>query len=101
MTKLRRIIAHCLRFIDVKVRKLKIKGIISVHEIRRANATIIKVVQRETFYKEIKSLNAQERINGKLSPLTPFLDSEGTLRVGGRLRNSDLAYSEKHPILLP
>ncbi|XP_043481819.1 uncharacterized protein LOC122510923 [Leptopilina heterotoma] len=36
-----------------------------------------------------------------LAPLSPFLDSEEVLRVEGRLKQSDLAFSEKHPILLP
>ncbi|XP_025267293.1 uncharacterized protein LOC112638911 [Camponotus floridanus] len=31
----------------------------------------------------------------------PLLDSEGLLRVGGRLKHSILAYDERHPVLLP
>lgn len=30
-----------------------------------------------------------------------FLDSQGLLRVGGRLRHSDMTDNEKHPIILP
>ncbi|GFV87145.1 integrase catalytic domain-containing protein [Trichonephila clavipes] len=37
----------------------------------------------------------------KLIPLTPFYDDSRIIRVGGRLRNSMLADSHKHPILLP
>jgi len=33
--------------------------------------------------------------------LHPFLDTLGVLRVGGRLRNSQLTPDQKHPILLP
>ncbi len=39
--------------------------------------------------------------NSKLLPLCPILCPEGLLRVGGRLKNSTLAYNQKHPILLP
>ena len=40
----------------------------------------------------------------KRSPLyrlDAFLDDQGILRVGGRLRRANLAYEEKHPALLP
>jgi len=33
--------------------------------------------------------------------LDPFVDEEGTLRVGGRLKRSKLNLEFKHPILLP
>ena len=36
-----------------------------------------------------------------LKKLSPFLDSEGVVRVGGRLQRSSYDYSVKHPILLP
>ena len=38
---------------------------------------------------------------GKLSPLSPFIDGDGILRVGGRLRHSDLDYENKYPTILP
>ena len=33
--------------------------------------------------------------------LDPFVDSDGIVRVGGRLRRARLEYGEKHPALLP
>lgn len=33
--------------------------------------------------------------------LNPFIDSEGLVRVGGRLVKSDLDFNVKHPLLLP
>ncbi|XP_015118462.1 uncharacterized protein LOC107042095 [Diachasma alloeum] len=33
--------------------------------------------------------------------LHPFVDDKGILRVGGRLKRSELSYNQKHPILLP
>ena len=35
-----------------------------------------------------------------LSDLSPFVDDQGTLRVGGRLRDSNFPADVKHPILL-
>ena len=36
-----------------------------------------------------------------LYQLDPFLDANGILRVGGRIRRSSLSYGAKHPIILP
>ena len=33
--------------------------------------------------------------------LQPFLDNQGILRVGGRLRRGHMEYEEKHPAILP
>ncbi|XP_064121738.1 uncharacterized protein LOC135226223 [Macrobrachium nipponense] len=61
-------------------------------------------VQREVFGDEVKALSRELSV-GKSSPiykLDPFLDSEdGLLKVGGRIRRSDIPQSAKHPILLP
>ena len=62
---------------------------------------MIKPLQRETFFSEIKTLEKRGEIVGQLTHLTPFLDWEGILRVGGRLNQANLTYSQKNPILLP
>ncbi|XP_066934407.1 uncharacterized protein [Clytia hemisphaerica] len=36
-----------------------------------------------------------------ISSLNPFIDESGVLRVGGRLRRSNLNFQLRHPILLP
>ena len=36
-----------------------------------------------------------------LSRLSPFVDSDGILRVGERLEMSNLPYDAKHPVILP
>jgi hypothetical protein len=33
--------------------------------------------------------------------LTPFVDSDGIIRVGGRVDNAVVSYETKHPVLLP
>ncbi|XP_064082740.1 uncharacterized protein LOC135198761 [Macrobrachium nipponense] len=69
-----------------------------------AERAIIMYVQREAFGDEVKALSRELSV-GKSSPiykLDPFLDSEdGLLKVGGRIRRSDIPQSAKHPILLP
>ena len=36
-----------------------------------------------------------------LAHLTPFIDKEGVLRVGGRLDTALVDYDQRHPIILP
>ncbi|GFS87002.1 integrase catalytic domain-containing protein [Trichonephila clavipes] len=61
------------------------------------------MVQEQVFLAEIKSLQNKGVVspNSKLRNLNPFIDSDGLLRVGGRLSNSDLPYVNKHPAILP
>lgn len=63
---------------------------------------LIKIVQNESF-SEITSILNQKPIDPKSSirNLDPFLDSNGILRVGGRLQQSSLSEGEKFPIILP
>ncbi|XP_068233459.1 uncharacterized protein [Palaemon carinicauda] len=69
-----------------------------------AERAIIIYVQREVFGDEVKALSRELSV-GKSSPiykLGPSLVSEhGLLKVGGRIRRSDIPQSAKHPILLP
>ena len=70
---------------------------------------IIRAVQSESFSEELKSErkiaenNKPETIpkSSKLYRLDPFLDNNGVLRVGGRLRRATLEFGEKHPVLIP
>lgn len=107
-TRLKRIIAYCIRFIrKCKQKKENIESKnadvmnLSVNEIQIAFQTIIRQVQLEAFAKEIEGLENNAQCKGNLNSLAPFMDNEGILRVGGRITNSNLSYSVKHPILLP
>ncbi|XP_072375734.1 uncharacterized protein [Diabrotica undecimpunctata] len=51
--------------------------------------------------KEIKDLISNIVLKSPLSTLSPFVDGDGLLRVGGRLHNSNILYTQKHPIILP
>ncbi|XP_046548628.1 uncharacterized protein LOC124258605 [Haliotis rubra] len=98
---------------------------IDVSDLQRAELKIIKLVQRESFENEFtilkpkKELDDQERpvmrddrkllkdqkkflkASTNLSRLDPYIDSDGVLRVGGRIKNSNLSFSFKHPVILP
>uniref|UniRef100_A0A6P7G4P2 Uncharacterized protein LOC114337620 n=1 Tax=Diabrotica virgifera virgifera TaxID=50390 RepID=A0A6P7G4P2_DIAVI len=61
-----------------------------------------KLAQLDSFTEEISILNSNKPLppKHKLSNLTPFLDENHILRVGGRLRLSALDFNSKHPILI-
>jgi hypothetical protein len=100
---LRRVVAWCFRFIDNCKAKRKTKGILVRNELNRAMTMIIRLVQSETFPCELRRLRTERCLesNSKLLSLHPFLDSEGILRVGGRLKHSTLNYEQKHQVILP
>ena len=45
--------------------------------------------------------NLQVKSSSNLYKLDPFIDAEGLLRVGGRLRNSTSPFEIKHPLIFP
>lgn len=72
-------------------------------ELHSATMFWVRVVQGQEFAREIESLQGSGSSDyaKQLNNLHPFIDSEGILRVGGRLKNSELSFNEKHPIILP
>lgn len=106
LTRLKRSMAYCLRFVhNIRTSNSpsKLSGIISLQEIRRAEQVLIKIVQNQEFRSEVEALKSKRQLksNSKLISLHPFLDSEGLLRVGGRLRKSSFDWDKVHPLLLP
>src|SRR5690606_20643415 len=62
----------------------------------------IKKVQSVHFGLEIERIMKNKPIQSQLNVYNPFLDKDGILRVGGRLRNAEqLDGSTRNPILLP
>ncbi|UYV67972.1 hypothetical protein LAZ67_5002671 [Cordylochernes scorpioides] len=78
------VMAFCLRFIsNCKSTNKSLNRFLSASEIH--NATVKGFVSGKS----------------NLRFLNPFLDFDGILRVGGRLRHSNLDYNQKHPLILP
>ena len=73
--------------------------IVHVELLEKEPNSIAKIVQLKSFGEEIRilSANSNTRIvvnkSSKLYKLDPFLDSDGLLRVGGRLGKSRLSHS--------
>ena len=62
----------------------------------------LKVHQEESFYEELLALKKRRYVHpsSRLATLTPFLDKDGLIRAGGRLKRAPLPFSGRHPIIL-
>lgn len=100
--KLIRIMAYCKRFISNCKHQSEDKSpTLTVVELTNALHTLAKLAQQQSFATEIQLLrNGNTVTKGKLVPLNPFLDEEGLIRVGGRLKNTEFTVDKKHPIVL-
>ncbi|XP_047527823.1 uncharacterized protein LOC125064684 [Vanessa atalanta] len=105
-SKLVRVVAYCRRWLRIK------KGLSSRpssealerQEIEDSITVCIKKCQEEGFREELEELQKHgiiDKKKKKLRTLNIFLDSEGVIRVGGRLEMSSLSFNGKHPILIP
>ena len=93
---------------------------VKVTELESAERAIIRAVQTSAFKEELDVLKQIKRKNpdpnsrawgeqrksniktyGSLYKLDPFVDDDGILRVGGRLRRASLSDDMKFPIILP
>ena len=123
----KRAVALCQRYLRVlRDRSLKKKCIheevqvLKVSDLKNAESAIIRDAQIKAFKEAIEVLQKmrqentdpdsrvfvqQRKTNMKTSSslykLDPFLDGNGVLRVGGRLRRASLTEDVKFPIILP
>ena len=51
--------------------------------------------------KEAQRSGHRRKEKGEFKSLSPFLDSKGLIRVGGKLDEAIVSYDQKHPFLLP
>ena len=74
----------------------------SADELKVARLTLIRIAQSASFPDEIARLSKGKLIQREspLLTLSPFIDKQGHLRVGGRLQNSHLEYDARHQFIL-
>jgi len=94
LTKLKRVIALCNRFktncMLSKTKSALVHGPCTSEELQRAMIVLLKLHQQEAFANELHELQRGKDINlhSKILSLSPVIDRDGLLRVGGRLRNA-------------
>lgn len=101
LTKLIRVIAYCRRLLKNNRKDTKY---LQKQEIESALECCIKITQKEIFtseYTQLKEKGYLQKKSNKLSSLCPYIDNKGLMRLRGRIENSSLEESTKHPIVLP
>ena len=75
---------------------------LSVRELEEARLAILRCLQKRHFAEELKALQGSRQVRrSEVSRLEPHLDTDGLIRVGGRLNRAILQPDQKNPILLP
>lgn len=105
-SRLVKAMARLIRFVkEFKNMQKRTNETTSLQERQEAEFTIIGIVQKTAFSKEIKELQSRTELTkdktSRLYRLNPFLDHKGILRVGGRLEKAALHPHVKHPAIVP
>ena len=102
--RLCRVTAWILRFIQQVRKKTNQPNpkYLTVGELCAAKSTLLSVSQQFTYACEIQCLQKQRALSSlhSLSGLASYLDSDGVMRVGGRLQKANLSISSTHPVIL-
>ena len=115
-TRLIRVTAWVQRFIRVLREKASRTSIdppsseLSPEELEAAEKFWVEQAQKDSFRDEVDQLQRAKTSGTRtqktcrrsaVKQLSPFLDDDGIIRVGGRLQRSELSFEAKHPMLLP
>lgn len=68
-----------------------------------AKRVIFKEIHLEAYESAIRNIQGGKPIskNSSILSLNPYLDDNGILRKGGRLKHSTINANSKHPIIIP
>ncbi|XP_032294251.2 uncharacterized protein [Drosophila virilis] len=97
-SKLQRVFAYVYKFVN------RIRGAeLTVDHLHHGTHWLLRSVQMATLSDDYKALKEGRHVkpSSSMASLAPFLDDFGLLRIGGRLKNSSLDFSARHPIILP
>ena len=76
---------------------------LTVQELEAAERAIVKMMQDRDLGEEVKELKEGgfKKKKGRLWRLSPFVDEQGILRVGGRLANASEEKNVRFPVIIP
>ncbi|XP_058840968.1 uncharacterized protein LOC131696445 [Topomyia yanbarensis] len=101
-----RVAAYCRRFLQ-NCRKTSTARAESAHltvdEQKEEEATIIRLIQQQSFSNEYKALQQVQTVSAKsrIRWFHPFIGADKVISIGGRLGKANQQYDSKHQILLP
>ncbi|UYV63775.1 hypothetical protein LAZ67_2005592 [Cordylochernes scorpioides] len=99
------VVAWIMRFgKNYRARDGQVRSYLTIYELREAQKKIVLAVQSHYFGEELKSLKDSDIVKSSspIYALNPFLNIDGVIRVGGRLKWAPTLTSEqKHPALMP
>ena len=101
--RIKRVLATVILFIEKLRKRRKPDEGLNVEDIEKAERMILSEIQHKHYSSEIGLLQKRKPIrrSSSISKLDPFIDDQGLIRVGGRIRKSGLDTHIKHPVILP
>uniref|UniRef100_A0A5S6Q4J4 Integrase catalytic domain-containing protein n=1 Tax=Trichuris muris TaxID=70415 RepID=A0A5S6Q4J4_TRIMR len=102
LDKLLGTVVYLYRFIR-NCRRADSKEATEISEHQWAWYACIRAVQGQSFPDELRQLRLGKDLSrrSRFRRLSPFIDTRGLFRVGGRLDEAVMAYDAKHPPILP
>lgn len=102
ITRMKRVLAYCRRMSKKEGTGTRYKYL-TTDELERVLVECIKYYQNLVYGKEVEDLKKTGNVKPRSSLITlsPFLDENEVIRVGGRLQNASIADTTKHPIVIP
>lgn len=110
-SSLNKLLRHISWFVKLKNNWLKAKRgeqdrekftYISTNELRESLTFVIKVSQTETYTDTLSQLLKNNVLNSsnKLLSLSPFINKDSIICVGGRLKHANIPFESKHQIII-
>ena len=103
---MKRILSFCFRFISNcrqhTKEKRNLSSKLSVVELRATENRLLMLTQSRRYKAERRNLVGSGEVSKRsnIQRLRPFLDSDGLIRVGGRLEKAALTSVQKHQVIL-
>ena len=106
LTRMLRVLSYCRRLLKLKKSDTNREPnkSVTVQEINDTLRVCVKATQEHYFETEIRDLKSASKCvpkKSQLHSLSPFLDDNGLLRVGGRINQASVEYEKKHPLIMP
>ncbi|XP_045453907.1 uncharacterized protein LOC123663262 [Melitaea cinxia] len=91
---------RCVVYVCRFAKLLPRRETVTASDLDYAENLILREIQHSYFADEIANLQSGKYCSPMFQRLKPFLQDK-IIRVGGRLRNADISFDTKHPIILP